>query len=67
VVQGRFNQHPTDADRLVHPRLEKEREKQKIWREKSVEGGIKSGETRRINSLRGISDLKGGSTILQLN
>lgn len=51
VVTERFNQHPTELGRLVHPRLDKEREKQKIWREKSSEGGKKSANTRRINKL----------------
>jgi len=32
---------------LIHPRLEDEREKQKIWREKSTEGGKKSAAARR--------------------
>lgn len=47
VVQGRFNQHPTDPTRMVHGRLEQEREKQRLWREKSSEGGKKSGESRQ--------------------
>ena len=51
VVQRRFNQHPTMIDRLVHNRLEEEREKQRVWREKSAEAGKKSGEVRRMNSL----------------
>lgn len=37
-----------------NPRLQREREKQKVWREKSSKGGKKSGETR-----------KGGSRVVQ--
>lgn len=42
VVKGCFNQHPERADRMVHLRLEVERQKQARWREKSAEGGKKS-------------------------
>jgi len=58
VVAKCFNQHPEDASRLIHPRLEQEREKQRIWREKSVEGGRKSAEKRQQKQ----SKSKGGST-----
>jgi uncharacterized protein YdaU (DUF1376 family) len=47
VVAERFNQHPTKADRLVHQRLEAEREKQERWREKSAEGGKISAAKRK--------------------
>ena len=33
-------------DRLIHPRLDRERKKQKEWRKKSSAGGKKSAETR---------------------
>jgi uncharacterized protein YdaU (DUF1376 family) len=46
VVLERFNQHPTEEGRMVHSRLEKERQKQAKWREKSSEGGKKSAEAR---------------------
>lgn len=46
VVQARFKQHPEFADRLVHPRLEAERQKQEKWRTKSAEGGRSSAEKR---------------------
>jgi len=52
VVRNCFNQHPTDPERLIHPRLEIEREKQRAWKEKSSEAGKKSGEARRMNKLR---------------
>jgi uncharacterized protein YdaU (DUF1376 family) len=65
VVQERFNQHPTMIDRLVHQRLEQEREKQRAWREKSAEGGKKSGKVRSINSLQNEPPFKNGSTTLE--
>lgn len=60
VVQGCFNQSPTEPDRLLHGRLELEREKQRIWREKSATGGKKSGETKRMNNLADGDESKGG-------
>lgn len=62
VVKGCFKQSPTDASRLIHPRLDFEREKQREWREKSRLGGKKSGESRRMNGLRGEPPLNGAST-----
>src|ERR1043165_3174469 len=47
VVQARFKQHPEFADRMVHPRLEEERQKQKKWRDKSAEGGKQSAAKRQ--------------------
>lgn len=44
----------TDPTRMVHDRLEEEREKQRIWREKSSDGGKKSAKLRSLS--------KGGST-----
>lgn len=52
VVQGWFNQHPTDSTKLVNERLEKERTKQQKWREKSVEGGKKSADLRNANRVK---------------
>jgi len=60
VVAKCFNQHPSDPSRLVHKRLESEREKQRVWREKSSTGGKRSGESRRINNLKNIQDFKDG-------
>jgi len=52
-----FQPHPYESALLVHDRLEREREKQDAWAEKSREGGRKSAEKRQ--------NLKGGSTTLQ--
>ena len=52
-----FQPHPYDSALMVHDRLEREREKQDAWAEKSREGGRKSAEKRQY--------LKGGSTTLQ--
>lgn len=61
VVQGCFNQHPTDASKLWHKRFEEERQKQIAWRNKSSEGGKKSAELRK-NAKTAQNDVKGGST-----
>lgn len=52
VVQGWFKQHPTDASKLVHERMERDREKQASWRAKSSEGGKKSAEKRAANRVK---------------
>ena len=52
-----FQPHPFNAGLLVHDRLERERDKQDAWAEKSREGGRKSAEKRQ--------SLKGGSTTVQ--
>ena len=36
-----------NSGKLYNKRLDKEREKQEFWKEKSKEGGIKSGKSRR--------------------
>lgn len=46
-----------ESGRLIHDRLEEERIKQELWREKSVSGGRKSAEMR--------AKLKGGSTVVE--
>lgn len=46
VVKRCFKQSSSNPERLIHPRLEVEREKQRAWHEKSVEGGKKSAEKR---------------------
>lgn len=52
-----FQPHPFNSALLVHDRLERERDKQDAWAEKSREGGRKSAEKRQ--------NLKGGSTTVQ--
>jgi uncharacterized protein YdaU (DUF1376 family) len=52
-----FQAHPYESASLVHDRLERERDKQDAWAEKSREGGRKSAEKRQ--------NLKGASTTLQ--
>jgi uncharacterized protein YdaU (DUF1376 family) len=52
-----FQPHPLEPALLVHDRLERERDKQDAWAEKSREGGRKSAEKRQ--------NLKGGSTTVQ--
>lgn len=61
VVQAMFQPHPEDGSKMVHDRLEKERQKQAEWRLKSSEGGKKSAE-KRANSP---SKSKGGSRVVQ--
>ena len=60
VVQGCFNQSPTDTTLLVHKRLIEERKKQDEWRQKSAFGGKKSAE-KRLKQAK----LKGGSRVVQ--
>jgi uncharacterized protein YdaU (DUF1376 family) len=66
VVQAMFNQHPTNPALLVHERLETERKKQAAWREKSAEGGRRSGKARANKQLaKDKPQTKGGSTVVQ--
>ena len=53
--------------KLYNKRLDKERKKQEFWREKSKEGGIKSGESRRkkVKSKGGSNEIKGGSQMVE--
>ncbi len=46
VVQRLFNGPSANVERLVHKRLEKEREKQRLFREKASAAGKKSGKAR---------------------
>lgn len=62
VVRNCFNQMATDASRLIHPRLEMEREKQRIWREKSSAAGKASGKARRKKKLSTEPMFRNGST-----
>ena len=57
TIATMFQPHPFNAALLVHDRLERERDKQDAWAEKSREGGRKSAEKRQ--------NLKGGSTTVQ--
>lgn len=52
TLSAMFQPDPNDGSRLVHDRLEKERQKQKEWREKSREGGKKSAAKRKKNKAR---------------
>jgi len=55
-----FTQDPNDPSRLVHKRLEQEREKQRAWREKSAQGGRRSAHKRKTPKT--ISAQQGGSS-----
>src|SRR5260221_33380 len=59
LVKKYFVPMPENSLELVHPRLEIEREKQRLWKEKSSLGGRKSAK-QRVNS-------KSKSTIVQPN
>ncbi|OQA61448.1 MAG: hypothetical protein BWY41_00128 [Candidatus Atribacteria bacterium ADurb.Bin276] len=73
VVQECFVLDKKDHSRMKHLRLDSERKKQKKWKEKSSEGGKRSGEVRRKRDLENkkqeeslektnSSETKGGST-----
>ena len=49
-VQRAFNEDPTDSTRLVHNRLELEREKQRLRKQQTSEAGHRSAEARRAKS-----------------
>jgi hypothetical protein len=51
VVRELFVPCPNDASRMIYPKHEEARERQKIWKEKSAEAGKKSGEARRAKKL----------------
>lgn len=67
LVRECFEPHPEKQGRLVNRRLLEERQKQEQWREKSRQGGIQSGQTRRAKPVKRITKpaLKGGSTTLE--
>jgi uncharacterized protein YdaU (DUF1376 family) len=48
-VQRTFNESPTDPQRLVHERIEKERQKQAIRRNQTSSAGKKSAERRSLS------------------
>lgn len=62
VVKGRFTVVPNDPSKLVHKRLEKERQKQDEWAEKSRIGGLKSGQIRKN---KGVNRSNGGSQMVE--
>lgn len=59
-LMERFEPDPNHPSRLINQRLEREREKQRLWHEKSKLGGIKSGESRKK-----AAELKGGSGLVR--
>lgn len=61
VVKAKFIQHPTKDGFLTHSRLQKEAEKQRVWREKSAKGGKASSKKRIENKRKN----KGGSRVVQ--
>lgn len=63
LVRKCFNQSESDEGRLVHPRLEEERQKQRLWSEKCGKGGIHSGKSRRYNANY---PSKGSSRVVEL-
>jgi len=73
MVEACFKQHPTKEGFLTNDRLQKEREKQRIWSQKSKEGGLKSAEKRKkslldkVNSRVVKGSLKGGCEMVQPN
>lgn len=62
MVRKCFEPHPALPGRLVNRRLIEEREKQLAWREKSKQGGLKSGVSRRKQQPE---STKGGSTVVE--
>lgn len=60
VVKAQFSQHPTKAGYLTNSRLQIEREKQRLWREKSKKGAQNSLKARKLKPRS-----KGGSRVVQ--
>lgn len=56
IIRKCFVPHPEKPGFITNPRIQKEREKQRNWKEKSREGGLKSAASR------GKGKGKGGST-----
>ena len=65
TVQGCFVVGSNDGSRLVHPRLEIERQKQAKWRDKSAAAGRTSGKVRREKKLHAEPTFVNGSTNLE--
>lgn len=51
IVSDRFEPMPNDPSRLIHPRLNSEREKQEEWSRKNALNGKISGKARREKKL----------------
>jgi uncharacterized protein YdaU (DUF1376 family) len=51
-VQRAFNEHPTDSQRLIHDRLEVERENQRARRIQAAEAGKESARRRKNTQIR---------------
>lgn len=70
AIEPTFKADPKDDTKLQHPRLQKELKKQAEWRQKSAEGGVKSGRLRR-QAAKSKQDsnngLKGGSRVVEPN
>lgn len=64
TVQKMFEIDANDDTKMIHPRLENEREKQKEWKEKSIAGGKKSAKVRKLKKLE---TMKGGSKMVATN
>jgi uncharacterized protein YdaU (DUF1376 family) len=65
VVRECFGKHPSKEGHLTNARLEKEREKQREWRQKSSDGGKKSAASRACKGRRVVEPpLKGGCTLV---
>lgn len=64
TITLRFKPHPSDPQRLIHGRLDSERQKQQDWREKSSEAGIKSGKVRREKKSQAKPEIEVGSNMV---
>jgi hypothetical protein len=65
TVKACFEINPHDPSRLIHLGLEEQREKQRLWREKSAVGGKRSGKMRRKRGLQGSSAMNHPSTTVE--
>ena len=61
LVRSCFVEMSNQPSRLVHKRLEIERQKQEAWRTKSAEAGRKSGKARRVKKLHTEPTFENGS------
>lgn len=57
VVRKCFNQHPTKPGYLTNERVYELWSERQKWRDKSAEGGRKSGQSRRLRSAKGTSQM----------
>jgi hypothetical protein len=67
VVQRWFVPHPTDSSRLIDPELEEQREKRRLWIEKSSQAGRESGKARRAKSFSTEPTLNQPSKLVEPN